>query len=206
MPARVTRIPPARRAGLGMPAASGLTAQPLPDRPRRGRTRLPARRTAQQREAAAQELGTTWPSLHKAFSDTGWACPPATPKPSAGGPSPPARQRNGQPATRPWTRCLWPSTWAPSRLGNGHRPSWLSGSAARSVRQPWRECGGRAEQRKPRPPAHRLGLGLGDHPSDRPQPAAGRPAHQPARTPPRQPGQPPRPPTTPRRKMAADAH
>ena len=30
--------------------------------------------------AAAQELGTTWPSMRKAFTGTGSACPRATPK------------------------------------------------------------------------------------------------------------------------------
>jgi hypothetical protein len=48
--------------------------------------------------AAATELGTTWPSLRKPSPATAWACRPATPKRSASGPSTrPASAPAGQP-------------------------------------------------------------------------------------------------------------
>ena len=87
--------------------------------------------------AAAQELGTSWPSLRKAFTATAWACQPPTPRPSASGRS---RRPAGAAASRPprpWTRCLWPSTPAPSQPANGRRPSCTSGSAATSSTPPW---------------------------------------------------------------------
>jgi len=45
--------------------------------------------------AAAAELGTTWPSLRKPSPATGWACRPATPG------RPPARHRRRPQAQRP---------------------------------------------------------------------------------------------------------
>ena len=38
---------------------------------------------------AATDLGTHWPSLRKAFTATGPACPPPTPRPSISAPWPP---------------------------------------------------------------------------------------------------------------------
>jgi hypothetical protein len=38
---------------------------------------------------AAAELGTNWPSLRKAITATGPACPPPTPRPSVSAPWPP---------------------------------------------------------------------------------------------------------------------
>jgi hypothetical protein len=117
--------------------------------------------------AAAQELGTTWSSLRKAFVRHGLGCRRATPWPSGGGRSrPPASAATGRPR-RPWTRCLWPSTPALSRLGNGMRPSCMSGPA-RGARHLGRQRGGRAEQRKPRPPTRHPRLG--DHPPGQPRP------------------------------------
>jgi hypothetical protein len=78
------------------PAAGGLAAQPLPGRPRRSRTRLPARPTARQhqrrRGRVGHHLAVTAQSLH----------PPrarhARPQPRGG---PPARHRRRPPPQRP---------------------------------------------------------------------------------------------------------
>jgi hypothetical protein len=87
--------------------------------------------------AAATQLGTTWPSLRKAFTRHGLACPPATLKPFASGPSPqPVNAAASQPPRR-WTRCLWPSTPAPCRPESGRRLSCTNGFAARSSTPPW---------------------------------------------------------------------
>jgi hypothetical protein len=51
--------------------------------------------------AAAAELGTTWPSLRKAFTRHGWACPPPTPKPVRQRAIAAARQHSGQPVIPP---------------------------------------------------------------------------------------------------------
>jgi hypothetical protein len=53
--------------------------------------------------AAAQESGTTWPSLRKAFTRHGLACPPATPKPSVSAPwlRPAAAPSTGHPGLNP---------------------------------------------------------------------------------------------------------
>jgi hypothetical protein len=48
--------------------------------------------------AAAAELGTTWPSPRKPSPATGSACRPATQRRSGSAPSKPPRQRSGQPA------------------------------------------------------------------------------------------------------------
>jgi hypothetical protein len=68
---------------------------------------------------------------------TAWACPPATPKPSASGPSPPPASAPGSRSPRRWTRCLLPSTRMRSRRGRGHRRSFTSGSAATRSAPPW---------------------------------------------------------------------
>jgi hypothetical protein len=68
---------------------------------------------------------------------TASACQSATPKLSGSGPStPPASAPGGRPP-RPWIRCSWRSTRAPSRPESGHRPSCMSGSAARSSTPSW---------------------------------------------------------------------
>jgi hypothetical protein len=56
--------------------------------------------------AAAAELGTTWPSLRKAFTRHGLGMPARTPKPSASGRSPPTSAA-ANPPRRPWTRYSW---------------------------------------------------------------------------------------------------
>jgi hypothetical protein len=87
--------------------------------------------------AAAQQLGTTWPSLRKAFTRHGLGMPTATLKPAVSGSSPPPPSAAGSRPPRPWTRCSWPSTPASSRPESGHRPSCSSGSAARSSTPSW---------------------------------------------------------------------
>jgi hypothetical protein len=67
--------------------------------------------------AAASQLGTTWPSLRKAFTRHGLGMPTPTPKPSANGPSPPPASARASPSPRRWTRCLSPSTPTRSRRG-----------------------------------------------------------------------------------------
>jgi hypothetical protein len=82
--------------GLACPAASGLAAQPVPLRPRRGRARLPARRTnrlgERGRGRAGHHLAVAAQSLHP-------------PRPRHAGPQPrchpAARHRRRQPARRP---------------------------------------------------------------------------------------------------------
>jgi hypothetical protein len=69
--------------------------------------------------AAATELGTTWPSLRKAFQRHGLGMPARNPEA--------VRQRSSQSATRPWTRCLSRSPRAPSWPESGLRPSCTSG-------------------------------------------------------------------------------
>jgi hypothetical protein len=87
--------------------------------------------------AAAAELGATWPSLRKAFTRHGLGMPTPSPKPSASATIAAAHQRTGQPARPVWTRCLWRSTLAPSRPDSGHGLSYMRGSAARSSTPSW---------------------------------------------------------------------
>jgi hypothetical protein len=95
---------PASRAdanqwGLACPAASGLAAQPVPRRPRRGRTRLCLAEQRGSVNAAAAELGTTWPSLRKAFTRHGLGMPSRNPEAVRQRAIDAARQRSGQPTT-----------------------------------------------------------------------------------------------------------
>jgi hypothetical protein len=59
---------------------AGLAAQPLPHRPRRSRTSLQLAEQLGSVNAAAQELGTTWPSLRKAFTRHGLGMPTRNPE------------------------------------------------------------------------------------------------------------------------------
>jgi hypothetical protein len=56
--------------------------------------------------AAAAELGTTWPSLRKAFASHELGMPARNPEAVRQRAIAAARQRTGQPTTRGWTRCL----------------------------------------------------------------------------------------------------
>jgi hypothetical protein len=87
--------------------------------------------------AAAQQLGTTWPSLRKAFTRHGLGMPTPNPEAIRQRAIAAARQRTGQPATPSLDPVLRPSTRAPSRPESGHRPSCISGSAARSSTPSW---------------------------------------------------------------------
>jgi hypothetical protein len=154
-------LPPSDRATwAGSPAASSPTA-PRPNAPSSSpnSSAPPGRRCGKPSPATAS------------------ACPLATPPPSASAPSPPSASAAASRPPRPWTRCSWPSIPVPSRAEPGRRPSCSSGSAARS-RTPswaptwWSSCIARVTPASPPP-------GLGDHPTGRPQPPAGRPTRQP---------------------------
>jgi hypothetical protein len=112
-PAASLRIGPRPSALSSSPNSSAASTPPPPS------WGLPGRRCAKPSPATAS------------------ACPPATLKPSASGPSLPP---TSAPASRPpqaWTRCLWRSTPMRSRLESGHRLSCMSGSAARSSTPSW---------------------------------------------------------------------
>jgi hypothetical protein len=68
--------------------------------------------------AAAAELGTTWPSLRKAFARYGLGMPARNPEAVRHRAIEAARQRSSRPR-RAWTRCLWRSTRASSPSGSG---------------------------------------------------------------------------------------
>jgi hypothetical protein len=57
----------------------------------------------------AQELGTTWPSLRKAFACHSLGMPARNPEAARQRAAEAARQRSGRPPLA-WTRCLWRST------------------------------------------------------------------------------------------------
>jgi hypothetical protein len=169
---------PNRATWAGSPAASSPTA-PRPSAP----SSSPNSSTP-----PGRRCGTPSPA-------TGSACPLATPPPSASAPSPPPASAAASRPPRPWTRCSWPSIPVPSRAEPGRRPSCSSGSAARSRTLSWAptwwsSCIARVTPASPPP-------GLGDHPTGRPQPPAGRLTRQPSRPPPRRPSRPhqPLPPT-----------
>jgi WhiB family redox-sensing transcriptional regulator len=112
---------PERRVGW-QPSRSG--------RLRRGRTRLRLAERLGRINAAAAELGTTWPSLRKPSIATASICQPTTPKPSVNGRSLPSASVATSLATYPWTRCSWPSTPAPSPARERSQASCRSRSAA----------------------------------------------------------------------------
>jgi hypothetical protein len=123
-------------SGAGSPPLGWQPSQFLTDRAEAVRTFALAEHLGSV-NAAAAELGTTWPSLRKAFQRHGLGMPLPTPKQSASGPEPPPASAAGSRPPRPWTRCLLPSILAPSRLESDHRPSCMSGSAATSSTPPW---------------------------------------------------------------------
>jgi len=149
----------------------------------RSRRRFTASLLTASMRSAAQELGTTWPSLRKAFQRHGLGMPARNPEAIRQRAIAPAHKRTGQAATPP----LDPVFLAlnPGALPARERSpaaSSTSGSAATSSTPPWGQRGGGAVQRKPRASTNHPGLG--DHPPRRPRPPAGRPTRQPLRTPP----------------------
>jgi hypothetical protein len=128
----------------------------------------------------------------KPSSGTGSACRPATPTPSANAPSTPFANAAASRPPRPWTRCLWRSTLvssparerSPAELYQWvRREEQYATLGANVVVELYSESHG--------PPANHPRLG--DHPTGRPQPPAGRPTHQPPRPPPRRPSRPHQP-------------
>ena len=185
------RLHPVGPAGAG--AAGGLATQPLPHRPR-PRPNAPSRspNSSAASTPPPTELGTTWPSLRKAFARHGLGMPARNPEAVRQRAIAAARQRTGQPATPtldPVFVALNPGA-LPARE-RSPAELYAVGPPRRGVRHPGRQRGGRAEQRKPRPPAHHPRLG--DHPPRRPQPPAGRPTRQPPRPPPHRPSRPHQP-------------
>jgi hypothetical protein len=85
--------------------------------------------------AAANELGTTWPSLRKAFTRHGLGMPTRNPEAVRQRAIAAASRRADQPATPGLDPVFVASTRVPSRPGPGRRPSCTSGSAARSSTQ-----------------------------------------------------------------------
>jgi hypothetical protein len=84
--------------GLGMPAASGLAAQPLPHRPGKAERASALAERLDNVNAAAKELGTTWLSLRKAFT----------------------RHRLGMPARNPHqSNATWAAVGDNGHIGNG---------------------------------------------------------------------------------------
>jgi hypothetical protein len=71
--------PAATSGTLHAQQRGGLAAQPLPHRPGRSRTRLALAEQLGSVNAAAAELGTTWPSLRKAFTRHGLGMPARNP-------------------------------------------------------------------------------------------------------------------------------
>jgi hypothetical protein len=146
----------------------GLAAQPLPD-PIGPRPNAPC--SWPSGSAASTPPPNSWgpPGRRcpRPSPATASACQPATPRP-------PASAAASRPR-RPWIRRSWPSTLISFRPESGHQPSSISralsvGPPPGAVRHLGRQRGGRAVQRKPRPPANHPGLG--DHPTSRPQPSA----------------------------------
>jgi hypothetical protein len=103
--------------------------------------------------AAATELGTTWPSLRKTFTRHGLGMPTPNPEAVRQRAIAAAHQRSGQPATPGLDPGLWPSTQAPSQPAHGRRLSRTSGSAARS-------CTAKATPASPPPGPGRSSAGL----------------------------------------------
>jgi hypothetical protein len=110
--------------------------------------------------AAAAELGTTWPSLHKAFTRHGLGRPTRNPEAVRQRAVAAARQRTGRPATPPLDSGVcgaqpWRSPGPPTacRRAVSVRPP------RGAIRHLGCQRGGRAEQRKLRPSAHHPGLG-----------------------------------------------
>jgi hypothetical protein len=79
--------------------------------------------------AAAAELGTTWPSLRKAFARHGLGMSARNPQTVRQRAIEAARKRTGRPATPSLTRGWWRSTMASCPCGHARVGSWPSGCA-----------------------------------------------------------------------------
>jgi len=116
---------------------AGLAAQPLPgDRAEAERAFALAEQLGSV-NAAAAELGTTWPSLRKAFTRHGLGMPARNPEAVRQRAIATASRRAGQLATPtldPVFVALNPGASPPA---HDRRPSCTSGSAARSSTPPW---------------------------------------------------------------------
>jgi hypothetical protein len=141
--------------------------------------------------AAAKELGTTWPSLRKAFQRHHLGMPTRNPQAVRQRAIDAARQRTGQPATPsldPVFAALNPGVLPARERSPAELYQWVRREeqyailGANVVVELYSESHARKQ-----PP------GLGDHPTSRPQPPAGRPTRQPFRAPPRRPCRPPWP-------------
>jgi hypothetical protein len=134
----------------------GLAAQPLPDHGEAERAFQLAERLGSV-IAAAAELGTTWPSLRKAFSGTSWACWRATRRPSERAIEA-ACPRSGEPALPGLDPVFVALTTAHSPPGSAPTRSWPSGCGVPRSMQPWapgwwwrRSCTARATPPSPPP-------------------------------------------------------
>jgi hypothetical protein len=123
--------------------------------------------------AAAAELGTTWPSLRKAFARHGLGMPALHPEAVRQRAIDAARQRSRQQATPTLDPVFVALNLGASRPGTVTGRAVPVGPPRGAVRDAERGRGGRAVQRKSRPPANHPRLG--DHPTSRPQLPAGRP-------------------------------
>jgi hypothetical protein len=170
-------------------AATGLAAQPV----------LADRGEAERAFALAERLGSVnaaTPSGHDlAIAAQGFHPPRpghARPQPRS---RPPARYRHGQPPRRPAGHpdpgpgVCFAQSWRPPRPRSAdelyqwvRREEQYAILGANVVVELYSESHARQQ-----PP------GLGDHPTSRPQPPAGRPTRQPPRPPPRRPSRPSRP-------------
>jgi hypothetical protein len=105
--------------------------------------------------AAAAKLGTTWPSLRKAFTRHGLGMPARNPQAVRQRAMEAARQRRGRPPPA-WTRRSWPSIAASCPSGPAQVGSWPSGCAAPRTMRPsaprsWWSCTAKATRPRPAP-------------------------------------------------------
>jgi hypothetical protein len=131
--------------------------------------------------AAAKELGTTWPSLRKAFGRHGLGMPARNPEVVRQRAIAVARQRNGRPALPrpgPGLRSAQPGVLPARERSSAELYQWIRREeqyailGANVVVELYSEV---------TPARHHPDVG--DHPMGRAQPPTGGPAHQPRRAP-----------------------
>jgi hypothetical protein len=129
--------------------------------------------------AAAHQLGTTWPSLRKAFTRHGLGMPARNPEAVRQRAIDAARQRTGQPATPaldPVFVVLNPGALSARRRAEAELYQWVrceelyATLGANVVVELYSESHAATHH-----------SGVGDHPAGRPRPPAGRPTRQPRR-------------------------